>query len=78
MGEWRYSSTILDLGTCGGEWSASRSVQFIPEKMPSVPIGQEARWVLEPIWTLWNKEKFLAPVGNGTQVVQPAAHCYTD
>jgi hypothetical protein len=29
---WRYSSTILDLGTRWGEWSASRSRFFTPRK----------------------------------------------
>jgi hypothetical protein len=28
MGEWRYSSTTLDLGTEGGEWSASRQYHY--------------------------------------------------
>jgi hypothetical protein len=32
MGEWRYRSTILDLGTDGGEWSSSRPGRFIPGK----------------------------------------------
>jgi hypothetical protein len=33
MGEWRYSSTILDLGTRWRDWSASRPDRFIPGKI---------------------------------------------
>jgi hypothetical protein len=33
MGEWRYSSTIPDLGTNGGEWSASRPSLCTPGKL---------------------------------------------
>jgi hypothetical protein len=28
-------------------------------KEPSVPIGEEGGWAPEPVWTLWNKEKYL-------------------
>jgi hypothetical protein len=41
MGAWRYSSTILDLGT-RWKWSASRPGRFTPEEEPPVPIGEEA------------------------------------
>jgi len=33
-------------------------------KEPPVPIGQEAGWVPEPVWTQWQREKFSAPAGN--------------
>jgi hypothetical protein len=36
-GEWRYSSTILDLGT-RWKWTGSRPGRFTPEKEPLVPI----------------------------------------
>jgi hypothetical protein len=44
---------ILDLGTRrGGEWSASRPGRALaPGKGPPVPIGQEAGWAPEPVWT---------------------------
>jgi hypothetical protein len=32
MGEWTYSSTILDLGVDGGELSASHTGHFTPEE----------------------------------------------
>jgi hypothetical protein len=41
MGRWKYSSTILDLGTSGCEWSASRPSGLTPVKQPQVPIGRE-------------------------------------
>jgi hypothetical protein len=37
-GGWRYSSTILNLDTNGGEWSASSPCRSIPGKQPLVPI----------------------------------------
>jgi hypothetical protein len=53
MGEGRYNSTILDLGTgWGGEWAALRSGQFIPVEGAPVPILYEAEWAREPIRTL--------------------------
>jgi hypothetical protein len=27
-----------------------------PEKEPLVPIGQEAGWDAEPVWTIWRRE----------------------
>jgi hypothetical protein len=37
--------SIHDLGTRGGEWSASRIGRALPPgKGPPVPIRQEARW----------------------------------
>jgi hypothetical protein len=32
-------------------------VILLPEKGPPKPIGQEGRWALEPVWTLWRREK---------------------
>jgi hypothetical protein len=42
----------------GGEWSASRHYRFTP--------GGTAP---EPAWTLWSREKSLAPTGNRTPTV---------
>jgi hypothetical protein len=36
-----------------GEWSASRPGSFTPGKSPPVPIGWEAGWAPEPVWTMW-------------------------
>jgi hypothetical protein len=43
-----YSFSTLD----GGEWSASRPGRaFTPGEGSPVPIGQEAGWAPEPVWT---------------------------
>jgi hypothetical protein len=80
MGEWRYSSTILDLGT---RWRLIVSFMTRPFYLqgntppPPVPIGQENGWDLEPGWTLCGKEN-LAPVEIGTLAIQPVVRRYTD
>jgi hypothetical protein len=61
--EWRYSSTILDLGT-RWKWVVS----FTPR--PLYPLGKDPGWAPEPVWTLWNKKKSLAPAVNLTLGVQ--------
>jgi hypothetical protein len=49
---------IQDLGTSGGEWSASLPGRALaPGKGPPVPIVQEARWAPEPVWTQRLEEK---------------------
>jgi hypothetical protein len=43
-----FSTSALD----GGEWSASRPGRaLLPGKGLPVPIGQEAGWSPEPVWT---------------------------
>jgi hypothetical protein len=46
----------LTSALAGGEWSASRPGRFTPGKEPPVPIGKEAGWAPEPVWTLWRSE----------------------
>jgi hypothetical protein len=50
----------------GGEWSASRLSRFPPGKELPVPIGQEAGWAPEPVWTKRKKKKILYPTWNRT------------
>jgi hypothetical protein len=38
-----------------------------PGKGPPVPIGQEAGWAPEPVWTQRLQEKLFAPAGDRTQ-----------
>jgi hypothetical protein len=40
-------------------------------KDPRYPIGQEAGWALEPVWTQGLEEKSSASVGDRTPVIQP-------
>jgi hypothetical protein len=46
-------------------------------KEQPVFIGWEAGWALEPTWTLWRREKFLASVGNQTTAFQLITSGYT-
>jgi hypothetical protein len=49
-------TSVLD----GGEWSASRPGRALPPaKGPPVPIGQEAGWASELVWTQRLEEKSL-------------------
>jgi hypothetical protein len=78
MGEWRYSSTILDLGI-RWRWVVSFTLRplYPGEKSPPyIPIGWEA-WVPEPVWTLWRRE-ISCLTRNRTPAVQPIARLYTD
>jgi hypothetical protein len=79
-GERRYSSySYLILALDGGEWSASRPDRTLPlGKEPLVPIGQEAGWAPEPVWTQRLEEKSSASARDRTPVVQSIVSHYTD
>jgi hypothetical protein len=66
----------------GGEWSASLPGHaLVPGKGPLVPIGQEADWAPEPVWTknLQEKSFRLCRWSNiNSPVVQLVARHYTD
>jgi hypothetical protein len=51
---------------------------YPPGKGPPVPVGQEAGWAPEPIWTQKLEEKSSAFVGYRTPVVQSVVRHYTD
>jgi hypothetical protein len=58
---------ILDLGTRGNLWSASRPGRPLPPgKLPPVLIGQEAGWAPESVWTERLELKSFAPAGDRT------------
>jgi hypothetical protein len=48
---------------------------FPPGKRPPVPIGQEAGWAPEPVWTHRPEEKSLASVEDRPVVQSVARHC---
>jgi hypothetical protein len=79
-GERRYSSySFSTLALDGGERSASCPSRALPPgKGPPVPIGQEAGWAPEPIWTQRPEEKSFASVGDQTPVTQSVVRHYTD
>jgi hypothetical protein len=55
-----FPTSVLD----GGEWSESRLGRPLPpERGHPIPIGQEAGWDPEPVWTQRVEEKSLAPAG---------------
>jgi hypothetical protein len=76
-GRWYSSYSYLTSALGGGEWSVSRPGRSLPPgKEPPVPLGQEARWAPEPVWTQGLEEKSSAPVWDRTPIVQPVVrHC---
>jgi hypothetical protein len=57
--------TLFYLGINGGEWSASRSGRALPPGMdPPVPIGEEAEWASELVWTQILGEQSFASAGD--------------
>jgi hypothetical protein len=82
-GERRYSSyTFMTSALDGGEWSALRPGRALPPgKGPPLPIGQEAGWAPEPVWTQWLEEKSscLCQESNLDRlIIQSVARHYTD
>jgi hypothetical protein len=76
MGERRYSSySFLTSALDGGEWSASRPGRTLPPgKEPPVPVGQEAGWAPEPVWTQGlEEEEKSAPVGDRTSIARSSS-----
>jgi hypothetical protein len=65
----------------GGEWSASRPYRALPPGIgPPVPIGEEAGWDPEPVWTQRIEEKSFCPCRGSNPdrpVVQPVVRHYT-
>jgi hypothetical protein len=70
-----FSTSALD----GGEWSASRPRQrFTRGKEHPVPIGKEAGWAPELIWTQRLQETSFASAGDRTSVTRFVVRHYTD
>jgi hypothetical protein len=74
-GERRYSSYSFTTSTLDwGEWSASRPGRSLPPgKGPPVPIGQEAGWAPEPVWTLRLEEKSFVPAEDRTSIARSSS-----
>jgi hypothetical protein len=80
LGERRYSSnSFLTSVSEEGEWSASRpGCALPPGKGPPVPIGQEAGWAPESVWTQRLEEKSSVSVGDRAPFFQSVVSHYTD
>jgi hypothetical protein len=79
MGSGGIAPPLLTSALDGGEWSPSRPGHFTSEEtVPPVPIGQEAGWAPEPVWTLWSREKSFDSAGYQTSAVRPVPRRYTD
>jgi hypothetical protein len=71
-GERRYSSysfTTSALEGVSGQHHAPAAL-LPPGKGPPVPIGQEAGWAPQPVWTQRLQEKFFAPAGDRTPIAR--------
>jgi hypothetical protein len=80
MREWRYTSTTLDLSTrlrCVVSFTPMPLYPLALRKGSLVPIGLNAWWASELVWTLCRRERSLVPVKNRTQVVLPVACIFT-
>jgi hypothetical protein len=73
-GEEVYLLLILNLGTRLG-WVVRVTPR--PRALPPVPIGHEAGWAPEPVWTQRLEEKSSASIGDRTPVVQLVVSHYT-
>jgi hypothetical protein len=70
-GEEMQGLLILHLGTrWGWEVSVTPRPSFTLGKGSPLPIGQEAGWAPEPVWTQRLEEKSFASAGDRTPVVQ--------
>jgi hypothetical protein len=65
-GKRRYSSYSFTTSTL--DWGSSP-----PGKGPPVPIGQEAGWAPEPVWTLRLEEKSFVPAEDRTSIARSSS-----
>jgi hypothetical protein len=71
---WYSSYSFTTSALDWGEWSASRPGRALPPgKGPPVPIGEEAGWAPEPVWTQSIEEKSLAPAGDRTPIARSSS-----
>jgi hypothetical protein len=69
-GEEEVTPKFLTSAPDGIQWWASLPDRFTPRKEPLAPIGEDAQWDPERVWTLWYKEKSLVSAGNQPSDVQ--------
>jgi hypothetical protein len=75
-----YSSySFLASALEGGDWSVSCPGRALPLGIgPPVPIGYEAGWASELVWTQRLEGKSCTSAGDRTPVVQSVVRYYTD
>jgi hypothetical protein len=79
MGECMYRSTFLwprHSLEVNGQLHASAALPLVKE--PPLPIGLEAGWTPEPVWTTWRRENSWPYRDSNFSVAQPVASRYTD
>jgi hypothetical protein len=70
VSSYSFTTSALD----ASEWSASRPGRALPPgKGTPVPIGQEAGWAPEAVWTQSIEEKSFAPAGDRTPIAQSSS-----
>jgi hypothetical protein len=76
----RYSSeSFLTSALDGGEWSVSGPGRALsPGKGLPVPIGYDAGWASELVWTQRLQEIFFAYAGDRTSIVRSVVRLYSD
>jgi hypothetical protein len=79
IGEWRYSSTVLDLST-RWRWVVSfmHHLLYPWGKSPQYPLDRRLGGSPELVWILWRREKSLALARNRTLAIQSIARRYTN
>jgi hypothetical protein len=78
MGEWRYSSKILDLGT-KWRWVDSFMAWLIYLKGKILLYLLDIRLIGPQSWSRhWRRKNSLPPAGNQILAIQPVAYCYTN
>jgi hypothetical protein len=55
--------SFLTLALDVGDWTSLRRGRLPSEKEPPIPIGWEAGWAPEQVWTIWKRES-LGPAGS--------------
>jgi hypothetical protein len=43
---------------------------FTPEKELPVPVGEEAGWASDSVWTQWGRERFIFPCRESNPTMQ--------
>jgi hypothetical protein len=76
LGGGRKSSYSFLTSALDGGWVSGQHHALPPGKGPPVPIGQEAGWAPEPIWTQRLEEKSSASVGDRIPVVKSVVSHY--